>query len=67
MSAGPHVVVEMATKGHLKSSYEVILKDKGGLIITLTTSWSLTNRYAGSSGFGHQRLLKVINQGHLKR
>ena len=80
MRAGQPVVVEEVTRGHLKSSCKVISRDKGDLTETLKQvcvwyhrkgdlSGSLITGYwdAGSGGIFYQRLLKVTNQGHLKR
>ena len=76
------VVVEKVTRGHLKSSSKVISKYHGDLTKNfeqvcvwyhwkgyLSGPWESDNGHwdAGSGGIGHQRLLKVTNQGHLKR
>ena len=73
------VVVEKVTRGHFKSSSKVISKYKGDLTKTLTNfvsgiigkviylaRGSLTmniEMLALARGIGHQRLLKVTNQG----
>ena len=76
------VVVEKVTKGHLWSSPKVISKYKGDLTKNFdqvcvwhhwkgypSGPWESDNGHwdAGSDGTGHQRLLKVTNQGHLNR
>ena len=76
------VVVEKVIRGHLKSSSKVILKYKGDLNKNfdqvcvryhckgyLSGPWESDNEHwdAGSGGIGHQKLLEVTNQGHLKR
>ena len=76
------VVVEKVTRAHLKSSPKVISKYKGDLTKKiyqvcvwyhwkgyLSGSWESDNGHwdAGSGGIRHQRLLKVTNQGHLKK
>ena len=76
MRAGLPVVVEEITRGHSKSSCQVISRDKGDLpksvcLVSLERLfiWESENGYldAGSGGICHQRLLKVTNQGYLKR
>ena len=72
--------MEEVTKGYSKSSSNDISTDKGELTknfdqICFWYYWkgyrsgSLTNGYrdASTGGIGHQRLLKVTNQVHLKR
>ena len=80
--ANEMVVVEKVTRGRLKSSAKVISKYKGELTknvdqvcvwyhwkVYLSGTWESDNRHwdTGSGGIGHQRLLEVTNQGHLKR
>ena len=76
------VSVEKVTRSNLKSSPEVISKYKGDLTenfdqVCVRYHWKgylsgpleFGNGHwdAGIGGIGHQRLLKVTNQGHLKR
>ena len=80
--ANEMVVVEKVTRGHSKSSFKVISKFKGDLNKNfdqvcvwyhwkgyLYGPWESDNGHwdAGNGGIEHQRLLKVTNQGHLKR
>ena len=80
--ASEMVVMEKVNRGHLKSSSKVISKYKGDLTKNfdqvcvwyhwkgyLSGPWESDNGNldVGSGGIGHQRLLKVTNQGHLKR
>ena len=75
------VLVQKVTRGHLKSSSKDISKYKGDLTKNfdqvcvwhhwngyLSGPWESDNGHwdAGSGGIGHQRLLKVTDQGHLK-
>ena len=76
------VVVEKVTRGHSKSSFKVISKYNGDLSKKidkvcvwyhwkgyLSGPWASDNGHwdADSGGIVQQRLLKVTNQGHLKR
>ena len=80
--ANKMVVGEKVTRGHSKSSFKVISKYKGNLTKHfdlvcvryhwkgyLSGPWESDNGHwdAGSGGIVHQRLLKVTNQGYLKR
>ena len=81
--ANDMVVVEKVTRGHLMSSSKVISKYKGDLTnnfdqVGVWYHWkalalareSLTmdiEMMTVARGIIHQRLLKVTNQGHLKR
>ena len=80
--ANEMVVVEKVTRGLLKSPSKVISKYKGDLTKNfdqvcawyhwkdyLSGPWESDSGHsdAGSGEIRHQRLLKVTNQGHLKK
>ena len=80
MRAGLPVVMGKVTRGHFRSSSMDISPDEDDLTknfdqVCVWYHWgsyrsrSLTNGYrdVGSGVISHQRLLKVTNQGHLKR